>query len=146
MRSLIMSAGQVSTTSYCYKCKKPCRFPYSVLHVSGTPCTDFSSFGKVESTNGPSIAAFLIWAAIILQVFPRILLLENVESFPVSLLESIFGSSYVAQSIVCGSRGRQGNHVGRTCKAGCSGRCTGDIMLRRKVSRCSSFQKKSWRG
>ena len=100
MRSLIMSAGQVSTTSYCYKCKKPCRFPYSVLHVSGTPCTDFSSFGKVESTNGPSIAAFLIWAAIILQVLPRILLLENVESFPVSLLESIFGSSYVAQSIV----------------------------------------------
>ena len=102
LRDLLLAPGNVglSAPCHCRRCNgRLCSYPRAMCHIAGTPCTDFSSFGQMLTTNGHTIAHFLVWAAHRLLLLEDVVILENVTHFPVSLLETLFGAFYDIQSI-----------------------------------------------
>ena len=99
MKYLICSkSSAVVRHAFCYTCKRVRDYPWSYCPVAGSPCTDFSSFGSMLGGNGKTIAAFLVWASLMMKVLPFCLILENVARFPPRLLYELFGRQYTIET------------------------------------------------
>ena len=78
-----------------------CKLGQSDLHIAGTTCVDHSSYGSCTGDEGRNVIVFffLIWAALMRQLLPPIIIHENVTGFGTGALQEVFGDVYV----VCGS-------------------------------------------
>ncbi|CAE8658308.1 unnamed protein product [Polarella glacialis] len=67
-----------------------------ILHVliAGSPCTDYSKWGKVLQSAGPTTAFFLILMKSVLQSLPDVFVHENVTTFPMDHIVSFLGELY----------------------------------------------------
>lgn len=64
------------------------------LHLAGSPCQDWSLFGKRKGFAGVTVRAFLTWCALMLSTLPHLIVHENVVGFPVSILGRLLGHYY----------------------------------------------------
>ncbi|CAE7249186.1 unnamed protein product [Symbiodinium microadriaticum] len=62
--------------------------------IAGTSCEDFSRYGKRKGIQGPRMKAFLCMCAIIKEQRPSLLVFENVESSPLTLLSDHLSDLY----------------------------------------------------
>ncbi|CAE8739438.1 unnamed protein product, partial [Polarella glacialis] len=67
-----------------------------ILHVliAGSPCADYSKWGKVLQSAGPTTAFFLILMKSVLQSLPDVFVHENVTTFPMDHIVSFLGELY----------------------------------------------------
>ena len=65
-------------------------FVFGSLHVAGPPCIDFSPMGARRREDGPSMMCLYIWARVLIESRPLVVIIENVPRFPVALLEMLF--------------------------------------------------------
>ena len=63
-----------------------CMLKAGWIHVAGIPCQDWSSQGKKERLEGKGMVPLFCWIALRCRLLTPILVLENVHSFPFSLL------------------------------------------------------------
>ena len=104
LNPLFLEPGAVSLVSYCYACEKQCTYKHSHGHVQGSPCTDFSSMGTLKGTCGKTICYWLAWSTLMLMVRPFWVVCENVKSFPVWIVEAMFGHIYdIHSAVLCGT-------------------------------------------
>jgi len=62
--------------------------------IAGSPCTDYSKWGKVLQSAGPTTAFFLILMKSVLQSLPDVFVHENVTTFPMDHIVSFLGELY----------------------------------------------------
>ncbi|CAE8652541.1 unnamed protein product, partial [Polarella glacialis] len=62
--------------------------------IAGSPCTDYSKWGKVLQSAGPTTAFFLILMKSVLQFLPDVFVHENVTTFPMDHIVSFLGELY----------------------------------------------------
>ena len=78
---------------------RPCEAHSTRFHACGSPCVDWSTFGKGRKLSGPTAPLFAVWACLMLILRPWVIMLENVCQFPVSLARELFGACYDADFI-----------------------------------------------
>ena len=103
---IIMGAA-VRRAAWCYRCGAQCRLIPSDIDSSGSPCQDFSTAGLQQGRNGPRSHILLAWLRIHLVLETAIIVLENVPTFDLELLQLVMGTLYVVIAVVCGPE-----HVG----------------------------------
>ena len=69
------------------------------VHVAGTPCTDFSSRGSLNKTEGATMVPFLAWAAERRRVQEKWILQENVLAFDTDFLSDCLSDLYHVQAV-----------------------------------------------
>ena len=99
---MLLLPGAVSRHAHCKNCQRRCCWPFTNMHVAGSPCTDFSGMPGAKQTGvaGKSGLAMLTWAALMRQVEPSILWHENVPEFPDMVLQWLFGDMFIIMSLV----------------------------------------------
>ena len=70
------------------------------VHVAGSPCVDFSPFGRRRGCTGPSMILFMLWSAMIKTCLPCCVFYENVVQFPVQVLIHVLGHLYCVSTIL----------------------------------------------
>ena len=75
-------------------------FAFGDFHIAGPPCIDFSPMGIGRRECGPSMPCFLTWARALRSQRPLVVVVENVQRFPVALLEAVFGDVYAIDWVV----------------------------------------------
>jgi site-specific DNA-cytosine methylase len=71
-----------------------CQLRHTDIHVAGTTCVDHSSYGSCSGDEGRNVKFFLIWAALMKKVQPKLILHENVAGFGTTALCEVLGSLY----------------------------------------------------
>ena len=81
-----------------------CTLMSTDMHVAGTTCVDHSNYGSCKGDEGKNVKFFLIWAALMRQLRPRIILHENVAGFGTFALTEVLADLYVVcPSVSCAS-------------------------------------------
>ena len=75
------------TQSTCLVCKGTCSPESTLLHIAGSPCQDFSSYGKRLGQLGPRMGDFQAWAAMVLTLAFAVVVHENVTQCGKEALE-----------------------------------------------------------
>jgi site-specific DNA-cytosine methylase len=89
--------------AFCVKHQKICLSGRASLHIAGTPCIAWSSFGSRCGASGMTALCFFTWVAQRLVMEEDAILHENVPEFEPALLERVFGSRYVVSSCLLNS-------------------------------------------
>ena len=63
-----------------------------VIEVSGPPCPPWSRFGKKRGVDDPRFVPHQIWVAAMLQQKPDVIVFENVDAYPLHILNESFTS------------------------------------------------------
>ena len=87
--------------------------PSSRLHITGTPCTDFSTQGKGDGLDGVTMKYLLVWCRIMLELRIPIIVTENVKTFPWKKLHAYL-PGYSAQTVVL--RNTEFGHAVERCR------------------------------
>lgn len=96
--------GATLLTSKCTKCKCTCKLQRAGFHQSGSPCTDFTTWGKGRRLKGPTVLGLAIWIAQRIQLLELFILFENVPGFPSEVLHRYLSRWYnVAEVRLCGT-------------------------------------------
>lgn len=100
--SILRAPACVLSEAECQVCSSSCSMLQSSFHCAGSPCTDYSKMpgGLQKRTAGQTILPTLVWASLCLNLEHHIILHENVDSFPVELLEFLFACAYIITSCV----------------------------------------------
>lgn len=90
---IIIAADQWSRTrfSFCYNhhCDCSIQGKTAMLHIAGTTCKAYSKIGKCDKELALSFGHFVVWASMRHLLEEPIVVLENVEDFPVETLSNI---------------------------------------------------------
>ena len=82
-----------------------CTLTHSDIHVAGTTCVDHSNYGTCSGDEGKHVKFFLIWAALMKQLRPYLILHENVAGFGTAALFEVLGTLYIiCPSVSCSSK------------------------------------------
>ena len=102
LRDLLIKGAQrlFTDAAYCVRCRKYCKVWASDLHVAGTPCVAWSSFGTHAAASGPTVLAFMVWILMRRRLQEPAVLHENVPDFEAQLLQDLLGDLYVVSSCV----------------------------------------------
>ena len=104
LKPMFLRPGAVRNSAHCMRHGRHYTYRHTTGHIQGSPCTVFSARGAQLGTCGPTICFWLAWAALMLLVQPVWMLCENVEQFPVSIVEAMFSFCYNVSSVVlCGT-------------------------------------------
>ena len=111
---LVNTPGYVTTTAPC-RVHGPggCKATRTWLHSSGSPCIDFSTWGKGRKLSGPTAPALAVWCVLMLLVSPYIIVIENVVQFPLSLARELFSAKYSIDHVDLSAADDFGNCVRR---------------------------------
>ena len=113
--STLKAPGAISESMHCILHGQCCRADKAHIHVAGPPCVDWSPQGVHKRTDGPTTSAPLAWACQRLLLQEDFILHENVQNFPVAILEHIFADIYIIESVVfcCSELGLAAERVRR---------------------------------
>ena len=113
--STLKAPGAITQSMPCVVHGQRCRADKAHIHVAGPPCVDWSAQGLHKRTNGPTTSAFVAWACQRMLLQEDFILHENVQNFPVAILEHVFGDIYIIESVVfcCSQLGLAAERVRR---------------------------------
>ena len=97
--ALVSQPGVVKLEAHCQVCQAQCRYKRAQLHIAGSPCVDWSAFGQKQEENGPTIIFFMVWVMMRRMLQEPSVILENVPSFPLGMLQSYLGDLYDIDSV-----------------------------------------------
>ena len=86
--------------AYCVRCRKFCKVRTSSLHVAGTSCVAWSSFGNRAQASCPTVLSFMALVFMTRRLEEPAVLHENVQSFEASIVADLLGDLYVMWSCV----------------------------------------------
>ena len=69
------------------------------LEVAGSPCVGWSALGEREGVNHDSRLAFLVWAAKMRELLPKVIIHECTAGFLVSILKHLFEDLYIIMTM-----------------------------------------------
>ncbi len=98
-------------------------------HVAGIPCADWSSQGRKRGLCGKTMVPLFVWISLRRLALTPVLILENVASFPYSLLRRYLPMYDFQEVIIC-NEGTFGHAVSRTRKY-----CVGFLVARCRLER-----------
>ena len=104
--------------------------------ISGTPCQDWSTSGSRLGREGPTQAVWLAWVLVGRHWRPKVILHENVQGMPESMLWECFADLYLIFSFAVCTSSHGAMHVSRK-------RRYTIMYLRSKVAR-SNYRPKGW--
>ena len=98
----VTAPNVVGATAECQVCGGHCAMMQSSFHCAGSPCIDYSTIpGALQQRDcGSTLLPTLVWAALCRQLGHHIIIHENVESFPVSMLEFMFQDLYMIMTAI----------------------------------------------
>ena len=94
------------------KRQKECFLQMASSHCAGSSCTAHSRQGKQLGLADPNVLHLLVWAALRLEIGEPDVTLENVEDFPTTVVDRLWGSAYFVEPVLLDLR--MFGHVG--CK------------------------------
>ncbi|CAK0790292.1 unnamed protein product [Prorocentrum cordatum] len=97
---LVTTNLSVTPTARCLRHGKSCRMQATKVHFAGTPCPDWSDAGSHRGTASVSMIHFLAWVGLCRLLQHPVIVQENVEKFPVSLLQELLGDLYRIETTV----------------------------------------------
>ena len=107
---VVAEATKPGATSLCASCtihKRKCKLKRAGFHQSGSPCTDFTTWGKGRRLKGPTVLGLAIWIALRMMLLELAVLFENVPGFPSEVLHRYLSKFYdIVEIKLCGT------HVG----------------------------------
>ena len=71
-----------------------CRHARAVNHRSGSPCTDFTSWGAGRKLSGPTVFPLAIWIALRILLRETWIVIENVAAWPLEIVMSVLSRYY----------------------------------------------------
>ena len=77
-----------------------CTLKTATGHLAGTPCVAFSARGKELGECDKTIVAFLAWCGLRRLLEEPVVVQENVEAFPIDLVEEMLADLYSLESVV----------------------------------------------
>ena len=101
---LICNRQAVSRRAWCVRHKQNCYYKTAHKHTAGSSCTAHSKQGKQRSLADKNVIHLLAWIAMRLEVQEAEIDLENVESFPTSMLDRFLGALYYIEAQVLDPR------------------------------------------
>ena len=93
VRSLLQQSDDMPVAAWCVTHGKECRVVHSDTH-SWQHLHGHSSFGKRCGMAGPHTKIFYIWAAVMRQMRPKVIIAENVTQFGLQPHERELGDIY----------------------------------------------------
>ena len=91
VRSLLRQSDDMLVAAWCVTHGQECRMVHSDTRTTGNTCTDHSSFGERCGMAGPHTRIFYVWAAVMRQVRPKVIIAENVTQFGLQPYERELG-------------------------------------------------------
>lgn len=95
---LVKSGKAVVDYAPCRVHGRVCKHPRTKMHQGSPACTDFSSMGSQEGTDGPTMAEFAAWAALRILLAEPFTLLEESDRFEESTLSMFFEDTHIIMS------------------------------------------------
>ena len=85
----------VTPHAHCVCHNKMCTVERATIHIAGTPCVDWSPMGSNKKGDGCTAVVFMVWVFMRLVVQEPIIVQENSDRLPVTVLERALGHMYV---------------------------------------------------
>ena len=104
MLSAVCSGRAVQASAYCHTHGRKCCMEAAKVHIAGTPCIDWSSYGTGQAEDGPCCAAFVSWCGLRALLEEPIVIHENVTAFDIKTLSEVLASKYTMHTICVDAR------------------------------------------
>ena len=101
--TVVPGRSVICDRAFCVVHRRWCRATRADIHVAGTPCIAWSSFGSRLGTSGATALCFFVWIALRIMLQEDAVLHENVVQFNQALFESMLGRFCVVFSVVMDS-------------------------------------------
>ena len=97
----VIHAGNGTTTKgFCLMHGPQCQLKKSNIHAAGPVCTPWAPNGAREGASDSKVMiVFAAWASITLQLERDVLLVENSDRFPESIMKQLFGHEYAVRPL-----------------------------------------------
>jgi hypothetical protein len=82
---LTRNAARLAASAVCPDTGRRWTIDLGDIHCGGNPCTDWSALGNRQGLEGPTAAALVTWALLLVRHMPALIVQENVLAFPIRI-------------------------------------------------------------